>query len=218
MSARTSTDAKRRDRWRRYWDRHSRSYDREMQFMERLLFKDCRQWVCSRARGNTLEVGMGTGLNLPFYPPDVKLTGIDLSAAMLRKARARAADLHRSVDIQEADAHTLPFAAGSFDSVVCTFSLCAIPDGRRALSEMIRVLRPGGQLLLADHVASSNVVVRGGQRLLEAFTVPLQGEHFLRRPLDWVRDTSLQVSAHQRFSLGLVERIAAAKPEAAAKA
>jgi len=211
MSAPSSTEAKRRDRWRRYWDKHSRSYDREMQFMDRLLFKDSRQWVCSRASGNTLEVGIGTGLNLPFYMPGVQLTGIDLSPAMLRIARARAHELRKTVDIREADAHALPFADESFDSVVCTFSLCAIPDGRRALSEMTRVLRPGGRLLLADHVASSNWMARGIQRILEAFTVPLQGEHFLRRPLQWVRDMGLQVEERQRFTLGLVERIAAAR-------
>jgi len=76
-----------RDRWRRYWDKHSGSYDREMRFFDRVLFKDSRAWVCSRAAGETLEVGIGTGLNLPFYPEQVRLTGIDLSPAMLGIAR-----------------------------------------------------------------------------------------------------------------------------------
>jgi ubiquinone/menaquinone biosynthesis C-methylase UbiE len=206
-----SKERKRRDRWRGYWDKHSKSYDREMRFMDRLLFKDSRLWMCFKASGDSLEVGIGTGLNLPFYAMDVQLTGIDLSPAMLRIARTRANELGKSVEFREADAHALPFPDDSFDSVVCTFSLCAIPDDRRALSEMTRVLRPGGRLLLADHIASSNWAVRGLQRVFEVFTVPLQGEHFMRRPLNRLRDPGLEVEERQRFSLGLVERVAASK-------
>lgn len=106
---------------------HSRSYDRDMQLMDRLLFNDSRRWVCSRASGDTLELAVGTGLKLPFYSDDVQLTGIDLSPAMLRIARTRAAKLGKPIDLRKADAHVLPFADDSFDSVVCTFSLCAIP-------------------------------------------------------------------------------------------
>ncbi|MDQ6878706.1 MAG: class I SAM-dependent methyltransferase, partial [Candidatus Dormibacteraeota bacterium] len=166
------TDEIRRERWRRYWDKHSASYDKEMRLFDRVLFKDSRAWVCSKAAGETLEVGVGTGLNLPFYPADVQLTGIDVSSAMLAIARRRANDLDHAVELREADAHALPFPDGSFDTVVCTFSLCAIPDERRAVSEMKRVLRPGGRLLLADHVAGSTWPVRAVQRLLEVATVP----------------------------------------------
>lgn len=198
-----------RDRWRRYWDKHSASYDREMRLFDRVLFKDSRAWVCSRATGDTLEVGIGTGLNLPLYPAGVRLTGLDLSAAMLRLARDRAARLGRAVELIEGDAEGLPFDDTSFDTVVCTFSLCAIPDERRAITETKRVLRPGGQLLLADHVASSVRPVRAVQRLLETITVPLQGEHFLRRPYETVDATGFVIEESERFKLGLVERIAA---------
>ena len=79
-----------RDRWRRYWDRHSASYDKQMRFFDRTLFGDSRAWICSQATGDTLEVAIGTGLNLPLYPPGVRLTGIDLSPAMLDIAKQRA--------------------------------------------------------------------------------------------------------------------------------
>jgi ubiquinone/menaquinone biosynthesis C-methylase UbiE len=181
-----------RDRWRRYWDKHSKSYDREMRFFDRVLFKDSRGWVCSQAVGETLEVGIGTGLNLPFYPGAVRLTGIDLSPAMLAIARRQASRLDHPVDLREADAHALPFDDGSFDTVVCTFSLCAIPDERRAIGEMYRVLRPAGRLLLADHVAGSRWLVRAVQRLLEVVTIPTGGEHFLRRPSAEVKPKDLR--------------------------
>lgn len=200
-------------RWNRYWDKKSRSYDREMGFFDRHLFGDCRQWVCDQAVGTVLEVAVGTGLNLGSYPPEVALTGIDWSEPMLAIARERAADLGRTATLAHADAHHLPFDDASFDTVVCTFGLCAIPDHTQAIAEMARVLRPGGRLLLADHVAGSSAPVRGVQRILELFTVPLGGEHFLRRPSHHLRAAGLQIDHVERFTLGLVERVAAHKPE-----
>ena len=200
------------ERWRRYWDKHSASYDQQMGFFDRHLLGDSRGWVCSKAAGDILEVAIGTGLNLPFYGEQVQLTGIDFSAAMLAVARHRATELGRAVELREADACALPFPDARFDTVVCTFSLCAIPDDHRAVAEMSRVLRPGGLLLLADHVAGSAWPVRVIQRAMETATVPMQGEHFLRRPLRHVQAQGFRIEQHERFNLGLVERLAARKP------
>ncbi len=212
MTCAMTTDEARRERWRRYWDKHSASYDKQMRFFDRVLFGDSRAWVCSQAAGDTLEVGIGTGLNLPLYPAAATLTGIDISPAMLKIAAERARQLGREADLREADAGALPFGEASFDAVVCTFSLCAIPCHQRAVGEMHRVLRPGGLLLLADHIAGSSRSVRAIQRLLETVTVPTGGEHFLRRPLDQVRAEGFAIERRERFKLGIVERIAARKP------
>ncbi|HEX6351491.1 class I SAM-dependent methyltransferase [Actinophytocola sp.] len=201
-----------RARWQRYWDRKSRTYDREMGALDRRFFGDSRQWACSQAAGEVLEVAVGTGLNLPYYPPEIPLTGLDLSERMLDIARSRARGLARDVTLRRGSAHELPFADATFDTVVCTLGLCAIPDHETAVDEMVRVLRPGGRLILVDHVASTSRLVRGVQRLLEAVTVPLAGEHFLRRPLEQVRARGLDVEQRQRFKLGLVERLVARKP------
>ncbi|GAA3827053.1 class I SAM-dependent methyltransferase [Streptomyces chiangmaiensis] len=199
-------------RLRRYWDRHARSYDRQMSFFDRVLFGDSRRWICSQASGRALEIAIGTGLNLPFYPADVQLTGIEWSPAMLEIARRRAEQLGRTAELREADAQDLPFPDASFDTVVCTLSLCAIPDDRQAVAEMTRVLRPGGRLLLLDHVISSAWPVRALQRYLELVTLPLGGEHFRRRPLRHVQAAGLEIEQRDRFKLGIVERIAARKP------
>src|SRR6266545_3831286 len=199
-------------RLRHYWDKHAPRYDQQMQFFDRVLFGDTRTWICGQATGDVLEVAVGTGLNLGLYPDGVRLTGVDFSPAMLERARDRAHKLNRNVDLREGDAHALAFPDGSFDTVVCTFSLCGIPDERQAVAEMRRVLRPGGLLLLADHVAGSAWPVRAVQRLLELVTVPLGGEHFLRRPLEQVRAEGLQVERQERFKAGIVERLAARKP------
>jgi ubiquinone/menaquinone biosynthesis C-methylase UbiE len=197
-------------RLRRYWDRKSRDYDKEMAYWDRRFFGDSREWACGQATGETLEVAVGTGLNLPLYPDGVTLTGIDLSDRMLDLARARA---NPAVTLTQADAHDLPFDEGSFDTVVCTFGLCAIPDHDRAVGEMVRVLRPGGRLILVDHVASTSWPIRVGQWLLERVTVPLAGEHFLRRPLNQVLARGLDVQKRDRFARGFVERLVARKPE-----
>nr|WP_092528528.1 methyltransferase domain-containing protein [Amycolatopsis arida] len=183
-----------------------------MRFMDRVLFADSRRWACSRATGDVLEVAVGTGLNFDVYPDDVTLTGIDLSEDMLAIARTRTAELGRPVTLLQGNAHALPFDDATFDTVVCTFGLCAIPDVDAAVTEMRRVLRPGGRLVLVDHVHSSSRLVRVVQRLLELGTVPLAGEHFLRRPLHHVRAAGFTIEDVQRFKIGIVERLTAHTP------
>nr|WP_218120075.1 class I SAM-dependent methyltransferase [Actinopolyspora mzabensis] len=180
--------------------------------LERRFFGDTRQWLCGRAEGEVLEVAIGTGLNLERYPAGTRLTGVDLSPAMLEQARRRSERTGRAVELGVADAQRLAFPDASFDTVVCTFSLCAVPEVRTVLSEMDRVLRPGGLLLLADHVVSTSRPVRVVQRLLELVTVPQAGEHFRRRPLEQVRAAGFGLELHERFKLGIVERVVARKP------
>lgn len=200
------------ERQRRYWDRHASGYDRQMGWSERRFFPRTRQWVCGRAGGDVLEVGVGTGLNLPFYPADARLTGVDVSQAMLAIAERRAVSLGRAVDLRAGDAQALDLPTASYDTVVSTFSLCGVPDEGRAVREMVRVLRPGGLLLLADHVASTAWWARGAQVVAELFSVPLSGEHYRRRPIRHVRALGLPIEQHERFALGIIEQLAARKP------
>src|SRR5438128_9089415 len=104
------------ERLRRYWDSHAAGYDREMAFMERVLFEDGRQWVCSKATGDVLEVAIGTGRNLPFYPPDIRLRGVEFSPAMLDIARNRAVEIGRPVDLRLGDAQALGMPDAAFDT------------------------------------------------------------------------------------------------------
>ena len=186
-------------------------YDRSMGIAERWLFgSEHRAWACSQATGATLEVAIGTGLNLPEYPPDATLTGIDLSSEMLELARQRAADLGRLVELRQGDAQELPFPDVTFDRVVCTYSLCSVPDEVRAIAEMDRVLRPGGLLILVDHIRSSVPPVLWIQRLLELSPKRTERE-LTRRPLLDVRAAGLEVLRSDRSRLGMVERLVARK-------
>src|SRR5215831_16954038 len=130
------------ERVRQIFDASAAEYDKSMAFNEKLLFGNGRAWACSQARGKVLEIAIGTGLNLPFYPDDIELTGIEISPAMLEFARRRAQSLSHWVELIVGDAQALPFPDQCFDTVVCTVSLCSIPDERKTVEEVYRVLRP----------------------------------------------------------------------------
>lgn len=197
---------------RRVWDTLAPRYDRAMRFAERWWFPGSRSWVCSRAVGEVLEVAVGTGSNLPHYPPGLRLTGIDLSPQMLASARQRAADLGLDVSLREGDAQALPFDDESFDTVVCTLALCGIPDDRAAVAEMKRVLRPGGRLLLLDHVGSTWWPIWAVQRLVEVVSVRRTEEHQTRRPLPLLVEAGFEIVESERMRAGTVERVCARKP------
>lgn len=176
---------------RRRWDRQARYYDATGGWLERMFVGDGRDWACARASGRTLEVAIGTGRNLPRYGGDVALTGIDLSPGMLAKARQKAAARGSTADLREADAERLPLDDASFDTVVCTLALCAIPDREAAVREMVRVLRPGGRLVLVDHYE---------RRWRTA------------HPADLAQAAGLRTEERRKTRLGIIERYAARKP------
>lgn len=197
------------ERIREIYEQMAPGYDRQLGVVDRLFFGDGRAWVCSRARGDVLEIAIGTGRNLPFYPPDVRLTGIDLSPSMLAIARTRAAELGRTVDLRLADATHLAFDDASFDTVITTLALCTIPDPAAAVFEARRVLRPSGRLVLLDHVRSPALPVRMFQRLLDPLLVRACGDHLLREPLDLLRAAGFEIEEVARSRWGFVERAAA---------
>lgn len=206
--------ARRNAKVRRSWAKQAPRYDKQIGFFERRLFgRSHRPWACSRASGNTLEVAVGTALNLPYYSEEVRLTGLDLSPEMLAVARERAADVNRDIDLREGDAHELPFEEASFDTVVCTYSLCNIPDPQLAVNEMKRVLKPGGRLILVDHIRAAVKPVLWLQKAIEFFTARLEGEHATRRPAEQVEAAGFEIVERERLApAGLVERLVAAKP------
>lgn len=202
-------------RVRQIMDRLAPGYDRQIRFPERFLFGDGRRWVCEWAHGDVLEIAVGTGRNLPYYPAGVTLTGIELSPAMLDLATARARQLGREIELRAGDAQALPFLDESFDTVVCTLALCTIPDEYKAIHEVHRVLRPGGQFLFLEHVRSPLLVVRAVQRAFDGLAVRREGDHLLREPLEPLRSAGFEVHTLERSRLGIVERGVARKPHPA---
>lgn len=194
------------------WDAGAGRYDAMTECLERRFLAASRRWIGQRAVGDVLEVAIGTGANLDHYATDVRLTGLDWSSGMLDLARVRARRLGRGVSLLRGDAASLPFADASFDTVTATFAMCSVPDIEGALRESLRVLRPQGTLLLADHVRGRwplSLV----QRLLDAITVPLQGEYWTRRPMLLLRQWGVEVTEAERTTFGAIERLSARRPD-----
>lgn len=188
------------------------TYDREADRSERwLLGTDHRPWACSRSVGRTLEVAIGTGLNLAHYPQGVRVTGVDLTPEMLAIARRRSADLGMSVPLTEGDAQALPFADTTFDTVVCTYAMCSVPDERATVDEMLRVLKPGGRLILVDHIRSSVPPLYWLQRLME-LAPSRNPDELTRRPREHVEAAGFTIEESDRLRAGVVERLVARKP------
>jgi ubiquinone/menaquinone biosynthesis C-methylase UbiE len=159
-------------------------YDTLLWPFERLWLSALRAKVLAQARGRMLEIGIGTGLNLPHYTPRPDLVGLDPDASMLALARRRAARLSCAVQWCQASGEALPFEDGSFDWVVGTLVFCTIPDPHLAFREVMRVLRPGGRLTLLEHVRSPHPVVAHLQdRLTPTWKRLCGGCHLNREPL-----------------------------------
>ncbi|MEA2001191.1 MAG: class I SAM-dependent methyltransferase [Actinomycetota bacterium] len=133
----------------------ARIYDLFMVPQDRFGLRHQRERLCSSARGQVLEVAVGTGLNIPYYRDATSVVGIDLDRAMLRRAVRRTWETRIPVELVTADARALPFPSGSFDTVVVALSLCTISDPAGTLEELRRVSIPGAHLHFLEHVRSA---------------------------------------------------------------
>jgi len=203
-------EATARTRW--LYDSYAARYDRDTGWYERIMLGSARRQVCSQARGRILEVAIGTGRNLPFYPAEAALTGIDLSGRMLAAAGRRAKELGIDVNLCLADAQALPFPDACFDTVVCTLGLSSIPDDNAAVTQMYRVLRPGGRLLLLGHIASPYWPIRVAQSLVERYSQRITGDRQLRQTLPLVEAAGFLIDRRTLRRAGIIEILAAGKP------
>ncbi len=163
-----------------------------------------RKGLLGQASGRVLELGAGTGLNLPHYPDELEeLTLTEPAAPMLPKLERRLSRSGRDGQVVVATAEELPFDDDSFDTVVSTLVLCTVDDPRRAIDETARVLRPGGKLLFLEHVrADTRRLARWQDRLHRPWHAFAAGCHANRPTVDLLRDSPLAVEAvdHDRWS------------------
>ena len=153
--------------------------------MKQSMLSERRAALVPRAKGTVLEVGIGSGLNLPYYSHEVeRLYGVDPSPQLLAIARGnlQKAGLHAELVCDSAE--HLPFPDATFDSAVMTWTLCSIPDPSTALREIRRVLRRGGELFFAEHGLAPDARVAAWQRRLTPLWRPLAGGCHLDRPID----------------------------------
>jgi ubiquinone/menaquinone biosynthesis C-methylase UbiE len=197
-------------RWRNFFPS---LYDLAMVVAEHGRLATWRESTVAPARGRVLEIGAGTGLDFPYYAPGVTVIATDPDVGMLGRARERTITADASILLVAADAESLPFREGTFDTGIVGLALCTIPRPLRALAELRRVVRGGGEVRLLEHVRAPN---RLGSRLQDWLTPVWRrvagGCHLNRDAVSAVRESGLQLERVISHAAGCVVEILARTP------
>lgn len=204
------------ERIRRIYDDRAATYDRSLGIIERVVVSRFRQAFGALLRGETIEVAVGSGLNIPFYSAAVtRAVGVDLSWEMLRHAHERASHFGVPFALVQADAEALPFPDNAFDTVAISLALCTIPDPGKALRELGRVCRAGGRIVMLEHVRSTIRPVAALQRFLSPLNERATGCHLDRETFDLARSLGFSVDETQSRLFDSVQLVVA-RPRAGA--
>lgn len=177
-------------------------------------YRRIRPLIFDGLKGRVLDAGVGTGRNMPFYPPDASMVGIDLSRAMLERAESRHRALEVDIDLRQMDVTALDFPDRSFDAAVATFLFCVLPEDQQAagLSELARVVKPGGPIRLLEYVRPSGAFRGAMARLWEPWMAWAYGAGFDRNTEAHARAAGLEI-IETRFVVGdLLKFIAVRAP------
>jgi ubiquinone/menaquinone biosynthesis C-methylase UbiE len=177
--------------------------------MEGLFFKNWRKRLWAKVEGHhILEVGVGTGKNFDYYPADARITAIDFSPEMLKQAAHKKARKAVSVELELMDVQFLVFADNSFDTVIGSFVFCSVPLPLKGLKELYRVCKPGGQVILLEHVLSSNPVIAKVMSFINPAIVALVGANINRKTLKNIKScgfASVRVDERSGDIIKLIE-------------
>src|SRR3990172_6509003 len=190
------------------YDRQAVLFDFWEAPIEALGFKRLRKRLWSEVQGRSLlEVGVGTGKNLPYHPQSARSVAVDLSPRMLRRAASRARRLEHDVDLVLADAQHLPFRDGAFDAAAATFVFCSVPDPVMGLREVRRVVRDEGQVHLLEHVRAGNRVVGRLMDLINPVAVRLMGANINRDTVGNVERSGFALKSAESRGFGILRLI-----------
>jgi ubiquinone/menaquinone biosynthesis C-methylase UbiE len=209
-----SIDTQETARTRARYNRIAPIYDLMEIFAERRLVRWRRKLWSLIPGGRVLEVGVGTGKNFAYHPAEAEVTGIDLSDRMLIRARQKAGQFDRPIELREMDAQQLDFPDDSFDAAIATFVFCSVPDAAQGFRELGRVVKPNGQILLLEHVRIDRPDLIGKlMDLLDPLVVRLMGAHINRRTAETAQQARLEVELVEELApRGLVKLIVARPP------
>jgi ubiquinone/menaquinone biosynthesis C-methylase UbiE len=193
------------------YNRISAVYDIIELPIELLLYGRWREEALSNLSGKVLEIGVGTGRNLKYYPAGCSVIGIDNSAGMLEKARKKARGM-KNVTLYLMDSEHLEFPDNSFDYVVTTFVLCSIPDPVKALKEMKRVLKPSGELVALEHMRSSNPLIARIEDLINPIMFFFIGDDMTRDAMRNIEKAGFTIKEAKNLAFRDVFKKIRAKP------
>jgi ubiquinone/menaquinone biosynthesis C-methylase UbiE len=197
---------------RKRYNRIAPFYDFMEGLVERSRYSQWRELLWSKVEGNKiLEVGVGTGKNFPYYPPHTEITAIDFSEKMFSRATMRSEKQKVKVDLKQMDVQNLEFTDNTFDTVVATFVFCSVPDPVKGLIEIERVCKPGGKVLLLEHVLSANRLLGVLMNLLNPLVVRTMGPNINRKTVDNVANSGLKVESVTDLAAGIFKLIEARK-------
>lgn len=196
----TSTDV-----IRRRYNRTAIFYDA----MDRMIPERLRKQAVELAWGNVLEVGVGTGSNLAYYPQGCQVTGIDFSPGMLAKARKKVHRAKVPVTLLEMDAQCMEFPDNTFDTVIATCVFCSVPDPVQGLREVRRVCKQAGQIILLEHVRSENPVLGALMDILNPVSLYLIGSNINRRTVENVIEAGIRINKVENVFGNIVKLIVA---------
>jgi phosphatidylethanolamine/phosphatidyl-N-methylethanolamine N-methyltransferase len=201
------------EKTQRRYDRLAPLYDAMEAGVERLAFERWRERLWAMVQGRrVLEIGVGTGKNLPYHPAGSLVAGIDLSARMLARARQRLGEIpDRARLLYQMDAQRLAFADDVFDSAVATFVFCSVPLPVEGLQEIARVVRPGGQVLLLEHVRVDRPVIGPLMDVLDPAIVRVMGAHIARQTEENVRRAGLEIASVASLAPGELVKLIEAR-------
>jgi phosphatidylethanolamine/phosphatidyl-N-methylethanolamine N-methyltransferase len=190
------------------YDRLARIYDLMQGMMDRGAIGKGRPYLWSHVAGSKLlEVGVGTGKSMDYYPKGSQVTAIDLSERMLERAERRAAELDLDVDLRRMDVQHLDFPDGAFDTIAATCVFCSVPDPVAGLRELKRVVKPGGDIWLLEHVRIDRPVIGPLMDALNPMMVRMMGANINRQTVENVRRAGLQIVSVEDLGGPLVKFI-----------
>ncbi|AUJ23957.1 class I SAM-dependent methyltransferase [Virgibacillus dokdonensis] len=175
--------------------------------MDNMIQETWRKDVTQQAEGKVLEIGIGTGKNLEYYPSHVEVTGIDFSPGMLKRAKEKANQLGRTFELLEMDAQNLAFPDNTFDTVITTCVFCSVPDPIKGLKEMKRVTKPTGKILMLEHMRSEHKLIGKLMDILNPIGLHIVGANINRKTIENIQHVGLKIAKEDLLMYDIFKKL-----------